>query len=465
MSSTPRGMAGAARPRGWAGLSYGLPGLPLTFVALPLYVTLPHHYANSLGMPLAALGALMLLVRATDGLSDPWIGGLADRLLQQPGRRMVSVLLLTAVVLWLGFAAIFLPPGSVAASPGTLWWWAAATLLLTCVAYSLLVVVHQAWAVRLGGGDAGQSGWAAWREGASLVGVVMASVLPSLFGVSALVVVFAAVLLLGAVAWAMAPRPRSLGVQRLRLGQLATPAASVAARARRLRSLPWRSVGFRRLYLVFIVNGVAAAIPATLLLFYVDDRLQAPGAEGGLLALYFCAGAVSLPLWVRLVPRWGLARCWALGMALAIVAFAGAALLQAGDLLWFAAICLASGLALGADLALPAALLARVIGEAGHGESDEGAYFGWWNAAAKLNLALAAGLGLPLLQWFGYSPGSDDPIALAWLAWMYGGLPCLLKLMALALLWRWRHAWPVTHATTTAPSVSLSPDPVARSLP
>ncbi|MGD9774647.1 MAG: hypothetical protein AB7U60_10645, partial [Diaphorobacter sp.] len=37
------------------GMAYGLLGLPLAFVALPLYVVLPHHYATTLGLPLASV--------------------------------------------------------------------------------------------------------------------------------------------------------------------------------------------------------------------------------------------------------------------------------------------------------------------------------------------------------------------------------------------------------------------------
>ena len=92
-------------------------------------------------------------------------------------------------------------------------------------------------------------------------------------------------------------------------------------------------------------------------------------------------------------------------------------------------------LALGADLALPGALLAGVIQRAGHGGQSEGAYFGWWNFAIKLNLALAAGLALPLLGQMGYAPGSRDPAALQALALAYGLLPCALKLLAAALLY------------------------------
>ncbi|MDP3373460.1 MAG: MFS transporter, partial [Hydrogenophaga sp.] len=54
-------------PGAWRhGLGYGLLGLPLAFVALPLYVILPNHYAREFGAPLAALGAVLLGARLID---------------------------------------------------------------------------------------------------------------------------------------------------------------------------------------------------------------------------------------------------------------------------------------------------------------------------------------------------------------------------------------------------------------
>jgi Na+/melibiose symporter-like transporter len=79
--------------------------------------------------------------------------------------------------------------------------------------------------------------------------------------------------------------------------------------------------------------------------------------------------------------------------------------------------------------------LEQEAGGAGHGQQLEGAYFGWWNFCTKLNLALAAGVSLPLLQAFGYEPGSRSPEALQALTLAYCLLPCALKLGATALLW------------------------------
>ena len=42
-----------------SGIAYGALGLPLAFVALPLYVVLPNHYAAEFSVSLAALGVLL----------------------------------------------------------------------------------------------------------------------------------------------------------------------------------------------------------------------------------------------------------------------------------------------------------------------------------------------------------------------------------------------------------------------
>jgi len=131
----------------------------------------------------------------------------------------------------------------------------------------------------------------------------------------------------------------------------------------------------------------------------------------------------------------GLARTWLAGMLLAIAVFVWTAFLGAGDVVPFLIVCALSGVALGTDLALPSALLAGVIAAEGDSGQHEGAYFGWWNFATKLNLALAAGLALPLLGWWGYTPGTRSDDGLHTLGLAYAVLPCALKLLAAAALY------------------------------
>ncbi|MDO9146089.1 MAG: MFS transporter [Hydrogenophaga sp.] len=413
-------------PGAWRrGLGYGLLGLPLAFVALPLYVILPNHYAREFGAPLAALGAVLLGARLIDAVLDPWIGRWCDRLFARSTRAVLSAAAVAAVVLALGLWGLLFPPPAVrSAGMAALLGWAGAVMAITYTAYSVVSVAHQAWGARLGGSEAQRSRVVAWREGLALVGVLLAAVLPGTLGLGATVSAFAVLLALGGWAWS-----RSLVPAASALAAAPLPGAAPALS-------PLRQPAFLRLLAVFVLNGTASAVPATLVLFFVQDRLQAsPALEPAFLATYFLFAALSMPLWVKLVGRLGLARTWLTGMGLSVAVFIWAATLGAGDTTAFLIVCALSGIALGTDLALPGALLAGLIGRLGERGQREGAYFGWWSFAAKLNLALAAGLALPLLAWFGYTPGARTPEALQTLTIAYCLLPCALKLMAGAALY------------------------------
>jgi Na+/melibiose symporter-like transporter len=148
-----------------------------------------------------------------------------------------------------------------------------------------------------------------------------------------------------------------------------------------------------------------------------------------------------MPLWSRLAHRLPLPAVWLAGMLLSIVAFIGAYWLGAGDRATFVLVCVLSGLALGADLAVPPALLARVIDADGASGRAEATYFGLWNFVNKLNLALAAGIALPALQALGYTSGVRSPAALDALALAYALIPCAIKLAAAGLLaWCWQRS-------------------------
>ena len=404
------------------GLLYGLLGLPLAFAALPLYVVLPHYYASELGLPLATVGALLMLVRLIDAGADPLLGFLSDRLYRRTTQAVLWVSGASALLLGGGMAGLFFPPVQ---KPGALAVWMVAGLLFTCLAHSLLVIAHQAWGVRLGGDAVQRSRIVVWREGLGLIGVVTASALSVAWGAGVMQAVFALALLAGWLALWHAPRPA-----------LAAPGQAVMPPL--LWVVVWqplRQADFRRLLMVFLCNGIASAIPAALMLFFAQDRLLATQPQIALfLVLYFVSGALSMPGWLRVVRRFGLEWAWLIGMLLAVACFGWAAALQGGQVAAFAVICVLSGAALGADLAVPGALLALLIERQGAQGRQDGAYLGWWNLATKLNLALAAGATLPLLQWLGYLPGSQDPVALQRLAWTYALLPCALKLMAALLL-------------------------------
>ena len=192
------------------------------------------------------------------------------------------------------------------------------------------------------------------------------------------------------------------------------------------------------------MNGIAASIPATLVLFFIDHVLRTPQYTAALLCAYFAAGAAGMPLWIALSKRYGKTHSWLFGMALSIAAFVWAFMLGEGDVWGFAIICVLSGLGLGADLAIPPAMVADVIDDdiaKGIAPAD-GAYLGLWNLCSKMNLAIAAFIALTAVEYFGLKTGtagvlvSQTPQALTALAVTYALIPCMLKAASVWLLWR-----------------------------
>ena len=399
--------------------AYGLFGLPLALVALPIYVYVPQFYAEQFGMSLTAIGSALLAARMFDAFIDPALGLWLDRRPAQRSHGWFIALALPALAI--GFVALFHPPDAARAQPFA---WFLASLLVVYVGFSLATIAHQSWGAALTQAPGQRARLTGTREACGLAGVLVAAALPSVAGIGVLSTVFVVTLAAsGALLLLRAPRP---------------PIVAPASASGGLRALaePFRNHRFRWLFAVFVVNGIAAAIPATLFLFFAKDRLQLGQYSGLFLVLYFAAAAVSLPLWVSLAKKRGEARAWMLSMLLAIAAFAWVYALPAGAATGFGVICVMSGFALGADLALPPALLAGVIASAGHSGQREGAYFGAWSWATKMNLALAAGIALPLLERLGYVPGTVDADGTQALRIGYAVLPCALKLLAALLLWR-----------------------------
>lgn len=397
----------------WRALaSYGFLGLPLAMLALPVYVQLPAYYAAELGLPLALTGWVLFGARIIDTLQDAWLGEWVDALARKG--RLRGVLMLATVLLAIAFTALWLPPFQGAAALAA---WMAVGLALVYTLHSLINISYLSWGARLAGDTPGLIRAAGAREAAALAGVLLASAVPTVLLESSLErtaamglygAVFAVLLFGGMAALLLAAPPWQFGHTSSRL------------RWRQTLSDPQ----FRALMIPYFLNAWSVSIPATLALFFINDRLQAPALAGAFLGGYFLAGAAGLPLWTRLADRIGPLACWRLGMVLAIAAFVWAMFLGPGDTLAYGVICLMAGLALGADLAMPPVILARQI----PAHVDPASYYGLWSLLGKLALALS-GLALPLLAALGYEPGAAGTGTAA-LAWVYGGVPCALKLAA-----------------------------------
>ncbi|KEP68976.1 sodium:galactoside symporter [Thioclava dalianensis] len=388
----------------------------LATASIPIYIHLPSFAATRLGLSLSEIGAILLLIRIIDFLQDPLLGWMTDR-----WSRLRAVFAAVAMItLGLGCLAVFtVPPvGSTAL-------WLALGLIVTFSGYSLgtILLYGQSAAFAGSGQTSAQLRLASWRETGVLIGVLLGAIAPTALG-------------------KLEGQPEGYAPFGILIAVLAVAALLFARplwhkpQTAALR-LNWSGLigsGAGWLLLLAFVNSLPVAVTSTLFLFFVGDRLGLPDLAGPFLILFFLSAGIGAPLWGRLARRFGARPVLTLSMSLAIVSFIGAFATPPGAALPFAAICIGSGIALGADMVILSALFAAALERAG---LQAGQAFGFWNFSAKATLAIAAGVMLPLLQYAGFQPGAENtPRALEALNISYALVPCALKLIAIAFVLR-----------------------------
>jgi glycoside/pentoside/hexuronide:cation symporter, GPH family len=410
-------------PRWYELVCYGLPALPLALLTLPFYVIVPSYYA-SVGIPIALVGNILLVVRLFDAFSDPIAGYLSDRTKSRFGRRRLwfaAGIPLTALAAYM----VFSPPDEVTAQHLLVW------SLALSLGWTIALVPYNAWGAELSPSYEGRNRVTVFRESFAFIGTLAALILQYWLGSAEATLDFFALFLVfglpiaALVTLVLVPEPVDRSVTKI----------GFAAGFAFMRN----NVPFKRLVFAFLINGLANGFPVTLFIMYVGDRLELGEKAGLFLVIYFFAGLIGMPFWLRIAKLKSKHRSWCYAMVLACIAFAFAPFLPPKADALFLIICVVTGFSVGADLVLPASLQADVIDvdTAASGEQRSGLYLAIWGLATKLALALAVGIAFPLLAWSGYDPGSGikTEFGLKTLALLYAAVPVALKFVAIALMW------------------------------
>ncbi len=407
-------------------LGYGALALPLAFAGLPLYIHAPDFYATNAGLALGAIGAALLFLRLFDAALDPLIGILSRRFAAQRPAIMGVAMAVMAV----SFILLFMPPGTHALL------WFCGCLAAATTAFSVLAINLNSAGSLWGGGDADKARITGWREALGLVGLLVAAALPTVIGFTAYTAVLAVLL---AVTGFMFLRWHRSHEQHLHARE------SVAA--------PW---DLRKLiqrdnlwfFAVYFLSMLASAIPAVLVLFFIRDLLGAEAQSGLFLLIYFLSGAAGMPLWLALARRIGAQAAWLAAMGLACAVFVWAYTLGAGDVVAYGFICALSGLALGAELALPPAILSALI-DRQNAEGQTSVHFAALSFLSKAALAAGSFMAFSLIGAASFVPAAANSAAsLDALGWTYALLPCVIKAAAAGVLafWIYVHAQGVKYA-------------------
>ena len=398
-------------------LKYSLIAFPLSFAGLPIYLHAPDFYTTSIGLNIEIIGISLLFLRILDAILDPIIGYLSDKFYKH---RQI-VLYFGSFFLLLGFWMIFNP-----ANINNIILWFLLSIFVCTLGYSILIINVQA----LGGlwkiDNLKVTQVMTTREGIGLFGLLLASIIPTILfkfteenQYNWLFVILLFLLIISLFVF----------VRWMKSSEIRKPKKFIRPTLNKLFS----SKKIKLIFTVYFLNTLAASFPASLIIFYVRDFLGAEHLLGFFLLLYFVSGALSMPIWQKLSIKFSNVTSWMISIIFSFLTFIWAFFLEPGDIYGFYVVCLSSGMAVGANLALPSAIIAKYIVE-NNFEVYASSYYSLTNFISKSSLALASGTALPFLGFFGYVPGQEMQGNL--FPFIYALFPCLILILAIIFISR-----------------------------
>lgn len=418
----------AERRSSWKLAAFAAPCLPLAAFGLPLAITLPNYYSESLGVDVGLVGLAFLLVRLIDIGFDPVFGTVLDRTTWAWGRFKPWFAIGTPAVM-LGVWMLFMARPGV--GPVYLWAW----LIVVYFGYSITVLSHTAWAATLSSDYHQRSRiYAFWQTG-NVVGMILILALPVALALLQLtrdtgsgvraqgwVIVVALPLMVALALWRVDEPRRPAG-----------QSGSAATLGDYFRLV--RRPTVLRILTADLLMGLAPGVAGTLFFFYflrvkAFDRIEALA----LLLIYFVAAIGGAVIWTRLARRYGKARTLIIaGLLYAAVQFA-VVLLPAGNFLLAIPFLIAAGIPYSAAPTLLRAMMADYGDEErlASGADRTGLLFAILTGTVKVGSALAAG-SLIVLGALGFNaadPGLSTESSMMGLQALYAFAPGMLGLLA-----------------------------------
>ncbi len=412
-------------------LFYGGPAIPISMLTMPLVLYLPPFYAAEIGLSLAAVGAIFFLARAWDGFIDPIIGILSDRTRSRFGRRKPWIAIGTPFLL---IATWFLcQPGPDIDRTYLLIW-----VFSFYLAWTMVQIPFLSWGAELSNDYRERSRIVGFREGNFMLGVLLTVSLPLLFlsghepslrEILYVLVIAISIILPVSVLLALIFVPES--------NENMEQPVTFRAMGKILK----QNKPFQRLMVITFSVWLGIHVYNAALLMVLQHAFHFPGSMFlKLVMLQFVIGTLTTPLIVRVANRIGKHRALGLGVLGTALVLPAMMFVTPGETWQIALIFFALGFTISPIWILPTALIADTAdyGTLRGGGRQEGLYMALYNLAVKIALAASVGIALPLLDVLGFNPtGHNGPQEIASLLAVGLGLPVIIMLPGLALLWNY----------------------------
>jgi Na+/melibiose symporter-like transporter len=413
-------------------LLYSLLTLPISLINLPLNIVLPAFYAQNTVTTLAAIGAVSFFARAFDAVADPIVGYYSDRTETRWGRRKPWVLA-GAVVCAVSILFLFSPPRTADIGYYTVFCFA------FYVGYALFDVPAKAWGTELSRHYAERSRIATFSTLASVLGgfgfwFALIIQVPFTHSTEINPTVFRAIATVAAIALPVATLLACWFVPRGVSMAGATTSPWEMLRAVRGNRLFWRFCAIVGLWQ--LGNGIFSSV----FFIFITQYFRLGPLFAVIMLVYFAVLVASLPLWLKIIRRFGKHRpgavSWILNGTLPCLVL----LVPPGPEAFVPALVLTAAMALvaGGGQVVTLAMLGDIVDYdiLRTGVNRAGNYYALQNVLFKLCMGAGLGIGLPLIAAFGYASGVPivGKVKLG-LVLAYVVLPGVFQLAAAAVAW------------------------------
>ncbi|MEC7614948.1 MAG: MFS transporter [Pseudomonadota bacterium] len=378
-------------------LAYGGLAVPLAALGLPLAVYIPPFYAGPIGLGVGTVGIIFMVARFWDIFTDPIMGMIVDRYPSKWGKRKhwiaigVPVLMLAA---WF----IFFPGGS--RSTFYLIFW----LFIMYLAFTFVGLTQQAWGVDISKSYDDRSKVYGWREIGSIFGMMSVLALPAILENAGsnfnemiagmgyfFIIVLPITALIGLII--IPDNERNEGTSFPSFSDLPL----ILKDNRPL---------IRTLLIEFLCSS-ASSISAVTYIYLAKHVFDLEEISSRILFLYFFAGLLVMPLWMKVSYLIGKSKTLFTSTILCSLTLASYLFINTNDaLITLVILTVLYGIGYGAPFTLTRALMADIVDadELKSKKKRPGLFYSILTTFSKVGAAIAVGLVYTYLEFNGFKP-------------------------------------------------------------
>jgi glycoside/pentoside/hexuronide:cation symporter, GPH family len=410
--------------------AFGLPSIPISALGLPIVVYLPPFYGHDMGLSLSVVGTVFMLARFWDVFTDPVLGMVSDRFPSRWGRRRHWIVLSAPILIGAAYM-LFMP------SPPVTWMYLAGWMFILYIGWTLITISHMSWGAELSEDYDERSTIQGVREFLLIFGMFTVLALPAIIE-QVSDAAAAGPAKIAAMGWfIIILLPITIG-----LAVWLTPEFPSKAH----QQIPWKRAWaiiaknrlLQRVLVADLLVNIAPAITGSLYIFFASYVMELPKSASLLLLVYFIAGFVGIPAWIRMSHWAGKHKTLAIAMVYGAVTLPLVVFFPRGEFWWLFVGNSLYGVAYGAGSFLLRSIMADVIDidYLETGQRRTGLYYSLLSMTAKVGAALAVGITYPLLDLIEFTPaGTNTPETLDLFMAMYVTLPAIVMLASAAVMW------------------------------